>query len=390
MNSTHAFWLFPAILLATSFSCGKAKPPSEAAPSSATHAEELPSGLIRFPADSPKLKLIEVKRVTQSEVPTEEVTAPATVEANLNRTTHVSLPVPGRIITVSVVIGDFVRKGSPLLTVESPDVDVALSNHLQALAGKTQAKSAVSKAQADLDRVRDLFAHDAVAQKEVINAAAILTQSTAALDQAKAAVEQTHRRLLILGVEPGKFGQFMSIQAPISGKILEMNIVPGEYRNDVSQSVMTIADLSSVWITADIPESSIRLVRGNEPVRIELAAYPGESFTGRVKQIADLVDPQTRTIKVRVEMLNRDGRLRPQMFGRIRLTGAVGTRPVVPVTAVVEGAGQNIVWRENEPGLFQKVPVTLGERAGDHVAILNGLNPGDRVVTDGVMLLQTN
>ncbi len=378
------------VLLISLFSIGcgshqKATPTSSKPEVNQDHAED---GYVRIPADSPKLKHIAVTAATIADVPTEEVSAPATVEANVNRLTHVSLPVPGRIITVSVLIGDFVQKGVPLLTVESPDVDIALSSHLQAMAGETQAKSAVSKAQADLERIRDLYAHDAVAHKEVINADVILTQEKAALEQAHASVEQTRRKLLILGVEPGKFGQYMSIRAPISGKILEMNIVPGEYRNDVSQSVLTIADLSSVWITADVPESSIRLVRGNEPVRIELAAYPGEFFTGRVKQIADLVDPQTRTIKVRVEMLNRDGRLRPQMFGRIRLTGAMEPQPTIPISAVIEGEGKNTVWKESGTGVFQKVPVTLGERVGNHIAIIKGLNPGDRVVSDGVMLLK--
>lgn len=383
---------FCIIILFFSVLCGCSSPKSDSSAASAAPAitNVLNDGIVQFPPDSPKLQHITVKTVELADVPTEEVSAPATVEANLNRTTHVSLPVPGRIITVSVLIGDFVQKGSPLLTVESPDVDIALSSHLQAMAGETQAKSAINKAQADLDRIRDLYTHDAVAQKEVINAQAILTQDKAALEQAHAAVEQTRRRLMILGVEPGKFGQHMSIRAPISGKILEMNIVPGEYRNDVSQSVLTIADLSTVWITADVPESSIRLVQGNEPVRIELAAYPGEFFTGRVKQIADLVDPQTRTIKVRVEMLNKDGRLRPAMFGRIRLTGAIGARPVVPISSVVEGEGQNIVWRETSTGVFQKTSVTLGERTGNQIAILQGLNTGDKVITDGVMLLKDN
>lgn len=390
MNFSRITPLFPAFLLAICTSCGSAPTPVETAKADNEQPVKQLQGQVTIPADSPKLKQIQVQPVAQAEVPTEEVTAPGKVEANPNRTSHVSLPVPGRIISVAVRIGDFVREGQPLLTVESPDVDTALSTHLQAMAGVTQAKSAVTKAQADLDRTRDLFAHDAVAHKEVINAEAVLTQSKAGLEQAEASVEQSRRRLDILGVQPGKFGQRMSIHAPISGKVLEMDIVPGEYRNDVSQSVMTIADLSTVWITADVPESSIRLVKGGEPVRIELAAYPGDAFTGKVKQIADLVDPQTRTVKVRAEMLNRDGRLRPEMFGRIRLTGAMGSKPVIPATAVVEGEGQNIVWRELATGKFQKTPITLGERAGDKIAVLTGLKAGERIVVDGVMLLQSN
>lgn len=383
--------IVPVILALVSSGCGSGPASSEVAQADNERLPApLPHGQVAFPEESPKLKQIHVQVIGEAEVPTEEVNAPGKVEANPNRTSHVSLPVPGRLVTVAVRIGDFVREGQPLVTVESPDVDVALSAHIQAVAGVTQAQSALTKAQADLDRTRDLFAHDAVAQKEVINAEAVLTQSKAGLEQAEAAVMQSRRRLDILGVQPGKFGQRMTIHAPISGKVLEMDIVPGEYRNDVSQPMMTIADLSTVWITADVPESSIRLVKVGDPVRIELAAYPGQFFAGKVKQIADLVDPQTRTIKVRAELINRDGRLRPEMFGRIRLTGATGMKPVVPTVAVIEGEGQNIVWREISPGKFQKAQITLGERTGDKVAVLSGLKAGDRVVVDGVMLLQSN
>ncbi len=125
-----------------------------------------------------------------------------------------------------------------------------------------------------------------------------------------------------------------------------MTIVPGEYRNDTSSPVLTIADLSTVWVTSDVPESSIRMVRKGERVEIELAAYPGEVFRGRVTQIADTVDPQTRTIKVRAEIQNLDGRFRPEMFARIRLISGTQARPVIPVAAVLQGESGSYVMRE--------------------------------------------
>lgn len=387
MMTIRAAWYPLLALLAAG--CGSSPQPAETANAAAPVAA-VPAGQVVFPAGSPKLAQIQVVAVANGQVPADEVTSPGKVEANPNRTSHVALPVPGRVMNVFVKIGDYVRQGQPLLQVESPDADAALSTHLQALASVTQSKSALVKAQADLERVRDLFAHNAVAQKEVLNAEAVLTQSKAALDQAEATVQQAKRRLEILGVEPGRFGQLVTVNAPISGKVLEMAIVTGEYRNDVSQTLMTIADLSTVWIAADVQESSIRLIKVGELTQIELAAFPGEVFKGRVKQIADMVDPQTRTVKVRIEMNNKDGRLRPEMFGRIRHASGMESRPLIPSSAVVEGEGQQVVWREIGAGRFEKTRVALGSRLGDKVAVLKGVTDGDRVVADGVMLLQSH
>ena len=229
-----------------------------------------------------------------------------------------------------------------------------------------------------------------MAQKEVLNAEAILAQAKASLEQSQAGVEQSLRRLQILGVKPGQFGQRLAVKAPISGKVLEMNVVPGEYRNDTSAPVMTIADLSSVWVTADVPESAIRFIKIGEPLDIEFTAYPGEKFRGRVRQIADLVDPQTRTIKVRAELANPGAKFRPEMFARVSHTDAMEVRPVVPESSVMQDEGKAFVWKEQSPGQFQRAAVELGSKVGDRVAVKQGISAGDRIVTDGVMLLRGN
>jgi membrane fusion protein, heavy metal efflux system len=353
-------------------------------------AKAQPPAEISFSTDSPKLAKIRVEAVDAEDVPTAQVSTPGKVEANPNRLSHVVLPVAGRVAAVRVRLGDFVKQGDVVLTLESSDVDQATSTYLQAEASVTQARAALAKAQADLDRMRDLFEHNAVAKKELLNAEAVLAQSKAAVEQAQASSEQARRRLEILGVKPGQFGQRLEIRAPISGKVLEMSVAPGEFRNDTAASLMTIADLSSVWVTSDVPESSIRMVQLGERVDIELTAYPGTRFSGRVKQIADTVDPQTRTVKVRAELDNREGSLRPEMFAQIRFTNDVVKKPVVPVGAVLQGDGQNVIWRQESPGVFRQIPVTLGSRVGDRVAVLTGLRRGDRIVTDGVMLLRNN
>ncbi len=347
-------------------------------------------GEVVIPPDSPQLAQIRVERVQSEPVPFAGVSAPGKVEASANRLSHVVLPLTGRITSVDVHLGDFVQQGQPLLTMESSDADSAVSNLLQAQAAVTNAKSALAKAQLDLDRERDLLQHGAVPQKEVLNAQAVMVQAQAGVKQAEAAAEQARRRLEILGIHSGAFGQRVTVRAPISGKVLEMSIVNGEFRNDLSAPLITIADLSSVWVTSDVPETAIRLVKVGEPVHIELAAYPGESFRGRVTLIGDVVDPQTRTIKVRAVLPNPGGRLKPEMFGNIQLAEQTESRPTVAAGAIVSSEGKSIVWRESARGVFVKTSVTTGAQSGDRVAILSGLKPDDRVVIGGVMLLQPN
>lgn len=320
-----------------------------------------------------------------SMVTVDTVSSPGKVEANANRLAHVTLPLTGRVTDIYAKIGDFVRQGQPILTVESPDADVAVSSSRQAEATLTQAKSALAKSQMDLDRQKDLFEHGAVPQKEVLNGQAVVVHMQAAVEQAQATGEQARRRLQILGVST--FGQRITVNAPISGKVLDMSVAIGEFRNDLSVSLLTIADLSSVWITSDVQETSIRLVRAGEPVRIELSAYPGETFRGRVTMIGDVVDPQTRTVKVRAEMPNPNGRLKPEMFGNVRLAERNELCPTVPAAAVMATDGKAVVWRETSRGVFDKVTVTLGAQTEVRVAVVSGLKAQDRIVVDGVMLL---
>jgi cobalt-zinc-cadmium efflux system membrane fusion protein len=378
--------LFVVIAVLGSTACGRKEQVVETSTKPAFQPSK--PGRIVIPADSPKLHQIRVEPVRTAEVPTNEIDAPGKIEANPNRVSHVTLPVVGRVSAVLVHIGDFVKQGQPVLSLESPDVDAASSAYLQADAALTQAKATLIKSQADADRAHDLFEHNALAQKEVLNADNALAQSKSAVEQAEAAKKQAARKLELFGLKPGEFGQKVVVHAPISGKVLEMTITAGEFRNDMNASVITISDLSSVWVSSDVPESSIRFIRLNERLEIQLAAYPGETFTGRVARISDVVDPQTRSIKVQAEMDNSRGRFRPEMFGRIRAVEGTSQRPVVPSGAVVQADSQNSVYVERSPGVFDMVPVTLGPRVRGNVAVVSGLAPGDRVVVDGVMLLK--
>jgi membrane fusion protein, heavy metal efflux system len=383
MKTNPLAWLpLAGILLC---SCGSAPPPPTQSPAPADASK---SGVIEIAADSPKLKQIQVAEVRLEELPTDEFTAPGKIEINPNRVSKVLLPVAGRIAEVLVRFGDAVRKDQTLVLMESPEAESAASAYLQAEGDVAQAASALHKAQSDLDRVQDLFKGDAIAKKEVIAAETTVAQAKTAQKQSQNSFEQAKVRLEMLGLKPGTFRQKIAVRAPLSGKITEITAVAGEYRNDLSASLMTIADLSTVWVSADVPESAIRLVQVGERFDVTLSAFPSEVLHSRVARIADSVDPQTRAIKVWAELNNSSGRLRPEMFGEVRHIESLHRVPAVPATAVVQSQQRSIVYREVAKGKFQQTEVELGKRSGNLIPVLRGINAGDRVVVAGAMLLR--
>jgi cobalt-zinc-cadmium efflux system membrane fusion protein len=362
----------------------------------ATSAEEKPAaaapaarnGIVVVPPDSPMLKEIARDRVKNVSLPTDELIAPGTIEVNPNHLSKVVLPVAGRVVSVTVKVGDSVKKGQPLLEIQSPDADAAMSAYLSAEAGMSQARAGLVKARADFDRETDLFQHNAVPNKDVLSAASALAQATAAAEQASAAREQTLRRLTELGLDPNAPAQQVVLRSPLAGKILDLSVVPGEYRNDTSMPVMTVADLGTVWVTSDVPESYIRFVQVGERLEISLVAYPGETFDARVARIADVVDSKTRTVKVQAEMLNPSGRLRPQMYGTIHHIESQALVPALPAAAVIQDGTRTVVFVETAPGRFEERDIAIGKRSGEMVRVLRGLTSGESVVVDGAMLLK--
>jgi len=353
------------------------------------------TNVVAVPPDSPQLKDLRVEAVRIQDVVADEVVAPGRVGVNPNRVSRVLPPVQGRVLEVMAKLGDFVEQGQPLLSLDSPDADAAISTYLQAEATERQTKFALTKAEADYERTKDLYEHRAVAEKDVLGAQNDLAQAKANVETSRAVSEQARRKLKLLGLTADKFGQATIVRAPISGKVLEVNVTRGEYRGAVASHsdtttapLMTIADLSTVWMFSDVPEPSIRFIRRGESVEITLVAFPGEVLRGHVARIADMLDPQTRTLRVHVELPNPGGRFRPEMFGTMRHTGVVRSLPVLPMAAVVQEYGRNVVFVELAPGRFERRQVALGPRSGDVIAVLSGLHAGDRVVAGGAILLK--
>ncbi|MEZ5364317.1 MAG: efflux RND transporter periplasmic adaptor subunit [Bryobacterales bacterium] len=338
--------------------------------------------------NAPELEHMTIETVRAVTLPTEEIVAPAKIEANPNRVAHAVLPVPGRIVKVMVQLGDSVKAGQPVVSIDSPAVGEAQSAYIQADASVRQAELAITKAEADLARVADLFEHQAIAQKEVLAAQTTVSLSKATLEQQLSVREQARRRLELLGLTPGEFQQRVLVHAPISGKVLEIAVVDGEYHNEINTPLITIADLSRVWATSEAPESNIRAYKIGGMMTLDLIAYPGETFQAKVTRIADTVDPQTRTIEVSAELKNPDGRLRPEMFGQLRYAGGMAPAIWIPENAVIESDDAKLVFLETSPGRFMPTPVELGRRHDDGFVVNAGLRPGEKVVTSGAVYLK--
>lgn len=394
-------WLLLFVFACALAGCeGKAEPNADRPAPSPPQA---PPGIVIIPPDSPKLLQIRVEPIKLEAIPAGEVTAPGKVEINPSRVSRVPLPVAGRVTRVLVNLGDGVAAGQPLLTLESPEANAAATTYrqsesviTQANATLSQANAALVKAQADYDRASDLFDHNSVAKKEVINADSALKHSKAAVDLAGAGVEQANaakaqalKALGLLGIKPGDPKPQVVLRAPLAGKVLEIGVVAGEYRNDTTAPVLTIADLRRVWMTSEAPENSIRLISVGESVDIALDAYPDETFSGRVARIADTLDPKTRTIKVMIELDNARGRFKPEMFGRIRHREPVRETLALPVGAIIQDGGKNIIYVERSRGMFEAREVVTGHRSGGLASIVSGARLGERVVVDGAMLLRS-
>ena len=371
--------------------CGKSHEATADSKESSTAAVPVhtsPSGEVTLGPNAPELRQMTIEPVKTVAVPADQVTAPAKIEVNPAHMGHAVLPVPGRIMRVMVKLGDSVAKGQPLFTVESSSIAEAESGYVQSESMVRQSELAVAKAEADLARLSDLFEHQAVAQKDVLTAKTAHAVAKSSLEQAQTGREQARRRLELLGLKAGQFQQQVTVTAPVSGKVLEVNVVAGEFRNEINSPLVTIADLSRVWATSDVPESKIRFCKLGGIADLELIAYPGQNFRARVTRIADSVNSETRTVKVTAELDNRGALLRPEMFGTLRYADGMVQTPWIPEGAVVRSSDKDLVFIEQSPGRFQSTPIELGKPQDGGFPVNKGLKPGDRVVTQGSIYLK--
>jgi len=177
------------------------------------------------------------------------------------------------------------------------------------------------------------------------------------------------------------------VASPATGTVIERTVTPGQFVPADSTPLLTIADLSSVWVMVDIFERDIHLIKIGQKVQVTAAAYPERRFTAQVDRISDKVDPETRTLKVRLLVENPEMQLKPEMFITAAVELGGGTSITVPANAVFTEAGKRYVYAATAERTFQRRTVTATPGGAGRLRILSGLRPGDKVVTDGTMLV---
>ena len=300
---------------------------------------------------------------------------PAVVEADPAQLIKVSPPLAGRVTQLKVQLGQRVEAGQPLVVMDSPDLGTAYSDY-------DRAKVLLALALKNRDRQRSLEKIGGAAQKDLQQAETDYVTAEVEFQRATAHLHQ-------IGVEPNVTTQSrtVTVVAPMAGSVIELDVAPGEYWNDATASLMTVADLSTVWVTASVPEKDTSLVSRGQPVDVNFPAYPGETFKGQVLFVSDVLDPDTRRTKVRIAFQNADMRLRPGMFANVSFYAPAQKAAVVPTSALVLKDDTSQVFVETAPWTFEARDVDIGFQQGDEAVVTSGVKAGERIVVKGGVLL---
>jgi cobalt-zinc-cadmium efflux system membrane fusion protein len=305
-----------------------------------------------------------------------ELAAPAVVEADPQKFARIFPPLSGRLLKLHVQLGETVTNGQLLASLNSPDFLAAQGDYLKA-------RSAVQLTSRALTRQRELLENKIAAQKDV-------EQAVSDYDSAKSDLDSASGRLLAFGFNPesDRFGQPLQVFSPVAGRVVDMASAHGEFHNDPTVPLMTVADLSTVWLTASIQEKDLRFLTKGQEINASFTAYPGEVFTGKVLFIGDLIDPDIRTAKVRIAFPNAEGRLKPGMFATVNFLDFPETQITVPTAAIVQVGQSAFVFEQIKPWVLQPREVTVGSQQGERTVISKGLAAGVSVLAKEGVLFQ--
>src|SRR5437879_4684095 len=327
------------------------------------------------------IKIAEVK----SGAATAVLAVPATVTSNAYRDTKVNALVAGIVRDVSVELGAAVRRGEPLAVIVSSDLADAQMKYVSM-------RAMLEADHQKLERTQKLVALGSASRQELEEVTAVHTGH-------ETEVAAARQRLLLLGLSTERVAKLetapqvvseVTVTSPADGLVIARSVNPGQVIN-AGQEFFVVTDLSTVWVIGDLYERDFSRVRVGAPATITLASMPGRTLRGRVAYIEPRVDTTTRTAKVRVEVPNRGGDLRLGMFVTMTFETGAGERTIVVPRAAVQMIGErSVVYvpAEGQEGKFVERAVKLGPPAGEFVPVLDGLKPGDRVVTDGSFFLR--
>jgi len=309
------------------------------------------------------------------------------IQFNEEQLVRVNAPLTGRVVEVLGRPGDVVESGHRLLVLDSPDLGAAKSDYAKAVADLERSEKALN-----LDR--DLFEVKAISEKEVHDAENEYRKAAAEKERAAS-------RLLALGLPQAQLKNVANredtstqivVSAPRGGVIVERNVTSGQAvtfgQSDTPTNLFVIADLSSMWVVADVYEPDIPKVRLGQSVTITPPCCPNERFDGKVTYISDSVDPQTRTVKVRAVVPNRGRMLKAEMFVRATMNTGSSTVLAIPQSAVQSEEGQTFVLVDKGNGRYERRPVKLGSDLDGIVEVVAGITPQDRIVSTGSILLK--
>ncbi len=345
-------------------------------------------GVVRVPASLVEGGLVATVRAEPRAV---DVAVPLTGEVRFDerRVGHVSPLVEGVVSAVHVALGDRVRRGQALAELECAAVGEAQAEHLAA-------QGMLDLARRNLERVAGLRQEAIASEKEFLLAQ---QEADAARIRAEGARSQLARfgmsEAAVRDLADGKGLGRLTLRAPLDGAVLAMHAVPGEVA-ETGVPLFTVGDHAVVWVWADLYERDLATVAGAQASRelaatVAVKAYPGEAFAGTVDLVGPSMDETSRTVKVRVEVPNPDGRLLAGMFADVSLQ-LPGTEAVlaVPPAAVLEDEGREFVFVHHHDDYFVRRPVKSGRAAAGWVEVRSGLDPGLTVVAEGAFLLKSD
>ncbi|HET9177103.1 MAG TPA: efflux RND transporter periplasmic adaptor subunit [Terriglobia bacterium] len=305
---------------------------------------------------------------------------PGSVAYNAFKTTPVITQVSGPVTQVLVFPGQTVRAGQPMLYVSSPDFAQLRSTYLKA-------HDAYLLAQSNLERDQDLYAHHAVAQADLL-------QAQSARNQAMADLQASEQALQVLGIrDPSQLGgapatSRVQVLAPIAGDVVERMVQPGQVLQAGATQVFTISDMRTVWVLASVYQNDLSYIHIGDRVTIETNAFP-TTFHGKISYVAPALDPDTRTLKVRIVTNNPHGMLKKDMYVTAIVQSGNTKALTVPDDAVLRNdVNEPFVYVLSGSNQFSQRLVTIGRSEGGETQILSGLKEGDKVAGNGSLFLQ--
>jgi cobalt-zinc-cadmium efflux system membrane fusion protein len=352
-------------------------PASQAEAEAAEPAARAPSDTIHFATDAPQLAFVRIKPVEAFPEPLiDGLNARVTYDDNF--TARIFPSISGRVVKIAVEAGQHVKAGAPLLWMDSPDYAQGASDSLKAEADLANKKAVY-------ERAKQLYAAQGIALKDMESAESDFHQAEAEAQRAKARMKNLGGNTV--ATAEGKF----LLRAPVDGVVSERQVSIGtEVQPGAANPLLVITNLNHVWVLGELPEQQIGKIKVGQPVSIEVDAYPNEVFAGRVSVIGESLDPTLRRLQVRCDVDNSQHKLKPEMYARINpITDPNSKLPKVPNTALFTQGLYSYIFVEQAPGVLQRRRVTIGMQEADATYIKEGLRAGERIVTSGALLLNS-